>query len=186
MPCWLCCFFPPPPPPPVYVRPPPVYVVDQNPVLASVPVQPREVTVLEFRQGDTPLKYALTVPYEADPGRVLRVKLGGTDFSIRLPEYLERGEKIIVIAPAATGTAAVSVSTPFQSAESSAPAPREIRAMEFRDGDVPSKYSYVIPMDAVVGQVVSVALSGRDFNIRVPDYVRQGETVIIIAPAALI
>ena len=99
LPCWLCCFFPPPPPPPVYVRPPPVYVVDQTLTISS-PLLPRVLTVLEFSDGDTPVKYMVTIPEDAASGSVLRVRLSGKDFSIILPDYLSRGEKIVVIAPA--------------------------------------------------------------------------------------
>ena len=127
------------------------------------------------------MKYKLDLPLDAAPGSILRVKLGGRDFSILLPDYLNRGETIVVIAPAGPAP----ISTSYIPA-TTAPAPREIRALEFRDGDVPSKYPYVIPTEAINGQVYSVTLSGRDFNIRIPDYVRQGETVIVIAPAALI
>ena len=144
---------------------------------------PREVTALEFREGDTPVKYMLTLPPEAIPGNILRVKLGGREFSINLPDYLVRGEKIIVVAPASPppqySKAAIVM-------ESTSPSPREIKAIEFRDGDVPSRYPYTIPSDALSGQLIPVALSGRDFTIRIPDYVRPGETVIVIAPASLL
>lgn len=99
LPCWLCCFFPPPPPPPVYIRPPPVYVVDQT-LTTTSPLLPRELTVLEFSDGDTPVRYMVTIPEDAASGSVLRVRLSGRDFSIILPNYLNRGEKIVVIAPA--------------------------------------------------------------------------------------
>lgn len=189
-PCWLCCFYPPPPPPPVYVRPPPAYVVDQN-VTTSSPLLPRELTVLEFIEGDTPLKYMVVLPKDAVPGSIVRVKLGGKEFSILLPDYLDRGEKIVVIAPApssaiidtpsATATA-VATATPMTSVLS----PREIKAIEFRHSDVPSKHTYVLPDNVVVGQVVSVTLSGMDFNVKMPESMKKGETVIIVAPAALI
>jgi hypothetical protein len=155
-----------------------VYVVGQAPVVTtSSPLLSREVTALEFREGDTPTKFMVTLPYDAIPGNILRVKLGGREFSIMVPSYLDRGEKIVVIAPAAPYVTPTAIITP---------PPREIRALEFRDGDVPIKYAYTIPSDAFVGQVIPVSLSGRDFSIKIPDYVRQGESVAIIAPAALI
>jgi hypothetical protein len=163
----------------VYVRAPPVYT--DAPIVNPVVMGPREVTVLEFRQGDAPMKYSLRVPQDATPGNIIQVKLGGREFSILLPEYISRDEQIIAIAPAATVTPVAIIPATISSQ-----APREIKAIEFRDGDEPSKYSYKIPANASFGQIVQVAFAGRDFNIRIPDYVRQGETVIIITPAALI
>jgi hypothetical protein len=171
-----------------------VYAVDEGPGMTNSPMLPREVTALEFREGDTPVKYMLTLPQDATPGNVLRVKLGGRDFSILLPDYLDRGEKIIVIAPASPppqySKAAVviepsSPSSPPQR-EYSTPPPREIRAIEFRDGDVPSRYPYTIPSDAYPGLLTPITLAGRDFTIKIPDYVRPGEAVIVVAPASLI
>lgn len=166
-----------------------MYAVDEGPGMTNSPMLPREVTALEFREGDTPIKYMLTLPQDATPGTVLRVKLGGRDFSILLPDYLERGEKIIVIAPASPPPQYSKAAIVIESApprEYSTPPPREIKAIEFRDGDVPSRYPYTIPSDSYSGQLTPVTLSGRDFTIKIPDYVRPGEAVIIVAPASLI
>lgn len=168
-----------------------MYAVDEGPGMTNSPMLPREVTALEFREGDTPIKYMLTLPQEAIPGVVLRVKLGGRDFSILIPDYLERGEKIIIIAPASpppqySKAAIVIESSSAPPREYSTPPPREIKAIEFRDGDVPTRYPFTIPSDSYPGQLTAVALSGRDFTIRIPDYVRPGEPVIIVAPASLI
>ncbi len=68
-------------------------VVDNKP-------QFREIRALEFREGDTPVKYFLNVPDDINYGQTIQVDLGGTVFSVRVPDYIKRGEKVIVIAPA--------------------------------------------------------------------------------------
>ncbi len=60
----------------------------------------REIKALEYREGDTPVKYFLNVPEDVNYGQTIQVDLGGTVFSVRIPDYVQRGEKVIVIAPA--------------------------------------------------------------------------------------
>lgn len=113
--CWipvlLCCFAPPPPPPST------VIVVDSNgtpvnrtpqagpsptPIATAVPVANtsyREVKALEFREGDIPKKYFLEVPLDLNYSQTIQVELGGSLFTVKVPDYIRRGEKIIVIAP---------------------------------------------------------------------------------------
>lgn len=60
-----------------------------------------ELTVVEFRQGiDTPKKYFLTVPSDLEYEQAISVDLGGTLYSVVIPSYVRKGEKVIVIAPA--------------------------------------------------------------------------------------
>lgn len=111
--CWipllLCCFAPPPPPPSTVV------VVDSNgnpvartpatgrvAVATPIPVATstyREVKALEFREGDIPKKYFLDVPLDLNYNQAIQVELGGSLFTVKIPDYIRRGEKIIVIAP---------------------------------------------------------------------------------------
>lgn len=110
--CWIpllfCCFAPPPPPPQT------VIVVDSSgnpvnrtpttatPIATAVPVANtsyREVKALEFREGDIPKKYFLDVPMDLNYSQAIQVELGGSLFTVKIPDYIRRGEKIIVIAP---------------------------------------------------------------------------------------
>lgn len=156
-----------------------MYVVNQVP-LTNNPLLPREVTALEFREGDTPTKYLLTLPAEVKPGSVIRVMLAGREFSILLPDYLEKGEKIVVIAPATPPAGIVVVESVIVQEYK----PFEIRAIEFRDGDIPSKYPYTLPANAVTSQLLAITLSGRDFTIKIPEGVKPGASVVVIAPAS--
>ena len=42
-----------------------------------------------------------------------------------------------------------------------------------------------IPSDAQPPQTLTVSLGGREFRVQIPDYVERGETVVVIAPAAV-
>ena len=156
-----------------------MYVVNQVPLVTN-PLIPREVTALEFREGDTPTKYMLTLPMEAKPGSVIRVMLAGREFSILLPDYLEKGEKIVVIAPASPPAGIVVVESVIVHENK----PFEVRAIEFRDGDIPSKYPYTLPANVATGQLIAITLSGRDFTIKIPDGVKPGASVVVIVPSS--
>ena len=182
-PCWICCFFRPPPPTPTYIRPPPVYIVNGNPILIKSPALSRELTVLEFRAGDVQTKYVLTLPIEANPGSVVHVKLGEREFTILLPDYLIRGEKVIIIAPA---TSSAEYLKAADTGNNSVQASVEIRAIELRDSDTPSKFLYTIPENAIIGRLNSVMLDGKTFTIKLPDSVKKGDPVIIIVPASIL
>lgn len=95
-----------------------VIVVDSagNPInrtpqtrVATAPVAVQhELTVVEFKHGvDSPKKFYLTVPRDLEYEQAISVDLGGTIYSVVIPSYVCRGEKVVVIAPAPTlsGTA---------------------------------------------------------------------------------
>lgn len=173
---------------------------------SSSAVAPRELKTVEFREGDAPEKFAVTVPADAVPGISLRVRLGGREFSVLLPDYIKPGEAIIVITPAPTTlptpsappVQSVPVITASAAGSASGPGPgsaprvvapsgpREIKTQEYREDDIPARYPYTIPADAAAGELLPVVLSGRSFTIRLPDYVRPGESVTVVAPAAII
>ncbi len=73
-----------------------------NPVSndATVTPQYREIKALEFREGDAPVKYYLTVPQDVVFGEILQVELGGRAMSVKIPDYIHPGEKVIIVAPA--------------------------------------------------------------------------------------
>ena len=60
---------------------------------------------------------------------------------------------------------------------------KEIKALEFRDGDIPMRYYLTVPSDVVYGQTMIVDLGGRRMSVKIPDTIERGEKVIIIAPA---
>ena len=156
-------------------------MVNGNPILINPPALSRELTVLEFRAGDVPTKYVLTLPIEANPGSVVHVKLGDREFTVLLPDYLVRGEKIVIIAPAISSAQYIKAADTVNPSHASV----EIRAIELRDSDTPSKHLYTIPESALVGQLNSVTLAGRVFTVKLPALVKQGESVIIIVPTSL-
>ncbi len=49
------------------------------------PQQPeyREIQALEYRTGDMPLRYTLTIPDDAEAGQIIRLDLGGRQMSVR-------------------------------------------------------------------------------------------------------
>lgn len=110
-----CCFTPPPSPPTVVIHeqntyyPVPHSPIVDNPITddayhsssAKVPGGLREVYAMEFRHGDMTVRYHFTLPPESMPGQKLKINLGGREFHINVPDYLCRGETIVVIAPAA-------------------------------------------------------------------------------------
>ena len=111
------------------------------------------------------------------------MKLGEREFTILLPDYLIRGEKVIIIAPA---TSSAEYLKAADTGNNSVQASVEIRAIELRDSDTPSKYLYKIPENAIIGQLNSVMLDGKTFTIKLPDSVKKGDPVIIIVPASIL
>lgn len=82
-----------------------------SPVVATADVIPparryspasdvREILVQEFRSGDSPLLFHLSIPNDAKPDQIIKVDLGGREFSVKIPDYVRPGEKVIVVAPA--------------------------------------------------------------------------------------
>jgi hypothetical protein len=159
---------------------------------------PCELACEEYRAGvDQPEKFMIKVPDDAVPGNLLRVRLAGLEYTVRLPDYIQRGESIVIIAPAAPTSSssaiskntapaiAVAIPTPT-TAPSVSTSQREINALELRSDDTQARYMYTVPADAPRGQIHPVRLAGREFTVKIPDYVRTGETVTIVAPAAVI
>lgn len=101
----MWCFAPPPPPPPGPGQT--VVVIDgstatTNPVQGNATLKPsyREIKALEFREGDSPVRYYLTIPHDIQYNQPIQVDLGGRVMTVKIPDYINRGEKIIVVAPA--------------------------------------------------------------------------------------
>lgn len=67
---------------------------------SNVATEYREINTLEFREGDTPAKYYLTIPEDIIYGQTIQVDLSGSIFSVKIPDYINKGEKIIIVAPA--------------------------------------------------------------------------------------
>jgi len=76
--------------------------VDVTPasVRYSTHADAREILVQEFRTGDTPLLFHLTIPQDAQINQIVKVDLGGREFSVKIPDYVRNGEKVVVVAPA--------------------------------------------------------------------------------------
>ncbi len=76
-----------------------------SPLTSTVePIKPiyREIKTADFKAGDTPVKYYLTIPEEDGfIGQTIQVELGGAVYLVRIPDYVHKGEKLIVVAPAA-------------------------------------------------------------------------------------
>jgi hypothetical protein len=148
------------------------------------------------------------VPDDAVPGSFLRVRLAGKEYNVSLPADIARGESVVVVAPAPSSSssssapvqsapaAAVPVATdasgfpvpPPTAAPSPAPAngPREINALELRADDTPARYPYKVPAGVPRNVATQVRLAGREFTVKIPDYVRAGEVVTVVAPAAVV
>jgi len=149
------------------------------------------------------------VPDDAVPGSFLRVRLAGKEYNVSLPADIARGESVVVVAPAPSSSsssssapvqsapaAAVPVATdasgfpvpPPTAAPSPAPAngPREINALELRADDTPARYPYNVPAGFPRNVATQVRLAGREFTVKIPDYVRAGEVVTVVAPAAVV
>jgi len=45
------------------------------------------------------VRYHLNIPNDANPGQTIRVSLGGREFSVIIPDYVKRGETVILLAP---------------------------------------------------------------------------------------
>ena len=150
------------------------------------------------------------VPDDAVPGSFLRVRLAGKEYNVSLPADIARGESLVVVAPASSSSSSSSSSAPVQSAPaaavpvatdasgfpvppptaapSPAPAngPREINALELRADDTPARYPYTVPHGSPRNVATQVRLAGREFTVKIPDYVRAGEVVTVVAPAAVV
>ena len=63
------------------------------------------------------------------------------------------------------------------------PSYREVRALEYREGDAAVRYYLTIPPDIQYDQPIQVDLGGRVMTVRIPDYIRKGEKIIVVAPA---
>jgi hypothetical protein len=108
--CTWCCAPPPPGPPP---PPQPQVVIIENNSGTSNPVIGNAATVsnykelksLEYREGEKPSKYYVVVPEDVEYNGTTQicVKAGGVDtnYTIVIPETIQRGEKIIVLCPPA-------------------------------------------------------------------------------------
>ena len=70
--------------------------------VATAPIEVQhELKVAEFREGiDSPKKFFLTVPRDLEYEQAISVDLGGTLYTVVIPSYVCRGEKVVVIAPA--------------------------------------------------------------------------------------
>lgn len=124
--CGWCCAPPPPPPPQVvYTQPPPqsnpLVMGEAQPVyrsaaiatpavrdnggvsgtahFATAPVDYPEVYAKEFRSGDSEARYYLTIPADVKHGQEVCVDLGGRESTIVVPDTVQPGQKIVVIAP---------------------------------------------------------------------------------------
>ena len=145
------------------------------------------------------------VPDDAVPGSFLRVRLAGKEYNVSLPTDISRGESVVVVAPApssfatpapASATApviAVAVATdasgfpvPVPSPAPTQSGPREVNALELRAGDTPARYPYTVPAGAPRNVATQVRLAGREFTVKIPDFVRVGEVVTVVAPAAVV
>jgi hypothetical protein len=73
-----------------------------NPVAGTATMKPsyREIKALEYREGDAPVRYYLTIPHDIQYNQPIQVDLGGRVMTVKVPDYIHKGEKIIVVAPA--------------------------------------------------------------------------------------
>jgi hypothetical protein len=58
----------------------------------------------------------------------------------------------------------------------------EIYAKEFRSGDSEARYYLTLPPDVKHGQEVRVDLGGRESTIVIPESVRPGQKMVVVAP----
>lgn len=94
----LCCFWccaPPPPPGPGQQT---VVVIDGSGSTGRANY--REIKALEYRDGDPAVRYYLTIPPDIQYDQAIQVDLGGRVMTVRIPDYIRKGEKVIVVAPA--------------------------------------------------------------------------------------
>ena len=98
---------------------------------------------------------------------------------------------MIVIAPAKVPTTlpsgqVITTSGPSPSSPSPRPWDGEVRALELRHDDVEARYPFVVPDFHGDRDRLGVRLAGREFTIRLPDNVKVGDQIIVVAPAAII
>jgi hypothetical protein len=166
--------------------------------------------VAEFVDGDAPLKYRLTLPSNVAVGYPLRVSLGGKDYTLLIPDFVSPGQTVIAIAPgddpatrnplaSPSKATSIPVAVPMEGVSReedrmTASPPKlqsypslkiitEIFAIEYRSTDTAAKYQMTLPDDIPAGRIITVNLDGREFNVKLPDNVRPGDSVIIVVPA---
>jgi hypothetical protein len=57
----------------------------------------REIYTLEFKKGDNPRKFIMHLPVEIKPGELIE-NIGGEHMSVRIPDDITPGEKVILVA----------------------------------------------------------------------------------------
>ena len=57
----------------------------------------REIYTLEFKKGDNPRKFIMHLPVEIKPGELIE-NIGGESMSVRIPDDITPGEKVILVA----------------------------------------------------------------------------------------
>lgn len=82
------------------------YEIEREPLLSppssSKPASGmREIYAKEYREGDSQVRFALSIPSDVNPPQTLTVSLGGREFHVDVPDYVARNETVVVIAPAA-------------------------------------------------------------------------------------
>ena len=78
------------------------------------------------------------------------------------------------------------MSTPSSSpytVRTTAPQYKEVKTLEYREGDPTSRHYLTIPDDAYHGQIIQVDLGGRQMSVKIPDYVQPGEKVVVVSPS---
>lgn len=63
---------------------------------------------------------------------------------------------------------------------------RELRVREFKDGDIPLQYYFDIPENIKRNQFITVNFDGREFTLKIPDYVKPSEKIIVVVPASVL
>lgn len=69
------------------------------PPMQEATVSYKEIRTLEYREGDPITRHFLTLPEDIKRDQVLLVDLGGRQMSVRVPETVSPGEKVIVVSP---------------------------------------------------------------------------------------
>jgi hypothetical protein len=60
----------------------------------------REIKAVEYQEGDPPVRYFLKIPQDIEYYTNIKVDLGGRIMTVNIPDYINRGEKIVIVAPA--------------------------------------------------------------------------------------
>lgn len=56
----------------------------------------KEIYTLEFKQGDIPRRFVMSIPTDCKPGEIIE-NIGGHHMSIMVPDDLSPGEKVILV-----------------------------------------------------------------------------------------